>query len=138
MVQVQPRGIRNNNPLNIRISNNNWLGKDKPPRDPAFETFQTMEYGIRAAFIIIRTYINKYKCIYLSDVIKRFAPPTENNTNKYINFVRMQTDIYQGMRLNFDNKEQMVKLLVAMSQYETGRYMGKMIFESVYEKYFSH
>ena len=42
-----PRGIRNNNPLNIRIGNQ-WLGERANPNDPAFEQFVAMEYGIRA------------------------------------------------------------------------------------------
>ena len=31
-----PRGIRNNNPLNIR-KGNNWQGERHPQTDPAFE-----------------------------------------------------------------------------------------------------
>ena len=39
-----PRGIRNNNPLNIRVGNN-WQGERKPNTDGAFEQFTTMQYA---------------------------------------------------------------------------------------------
>ena len=137
MVSVTPRGIRNNNPLNIRISSNNWLGKEQPSRDSQFETFDTMEHGLRAAFIIIRTYIVKYGLCYVSDVIKRFAPPKENDWIRYTSHVRLYSGIDQGTRLCFDDKTQMVKLLWAMSIVECGHgWVSKNQLEYVYEKYF--
>ena len=57
---IIPRGIRNNNPLNIRIGNQ-WLGERANPNDPAFEQFVAMEYGIRAGFVLLRRYIRHYK-----------------------------------------------------------------------------
>lgn len=57
---IIPRGIRNNNPLNIKIGNN-WLGEVTDPTDPIFEQFVSMKYGLRAAFIILRRYIRVYK-----------------------------------------------------------------------------
>ncbi len=54
------RGIRNNNPLNIRISNNAWTGKVTPSKDKAFETFSHSKYGFRAATKLIRNYQNLY------------------------------------------------------------------------------
>jgi len=137
MVSVTPRGIRNNNPLNIRISSNNWLGKDKPSRDSQFETFDTMEHGLRAAFVIIRTYIVKYGLCYVGAVIKRFAPPKENNWICYTSNVCLYSGIDRSARLYFDDKVQMVKLLWAMSIVECGHgWVSKNQVESVYEKYF--
>lgn len=40
-----PRGIRNNNPMNLRISSNAWRGKI-PGTDKSFETFIDPEHGI--------------------------------------------------------------------------------------------
>lgn len=137
MVSVTPRGIRNNNPLNIRISSNNWIGKDKSSRDSQFETFDTMEHGLRAAFIIIRTYICKYGLCYVSDVIKRFAPPKENDWIRYASHVSLYSGIDQGTRLCFHDKIQMVNLLWAMSIVECGHgWLSKNQLEYVYEKYF--
>jgi len=41
------RGIRNNNPGNIRIGIN-WLGRVIPGKDVSFVEFRTMPYGVRA------------------------------------------------------------------------------------------
>ena len=53
-----PRGIRNNNPGNIRWSNDQWKGlipKDQAS-DKAFCVFRSPEYGIRAMARILRKY----------------------------------------------------------------------------------
>ena len=66
-----PRGIRNNNPLNIRIGNK-WVGEVKSPTDPSFEQFSCMPYGLRAAFIILRRYIEVYKLNTISKIVSRY------------------------------------------------------------------
>ena len=39
------RGIRNNNPLNIRHSADRWQGARMKQTDPSFVQFKTMAYG---------------------------------------------------------------------------------------------
>ena len=56
-----PRGIRNNNPLNLRVGNN-WKGEVSQPTDHTFEQFTEMKWGVRAAFIVLRNYIKRHKC----------------------------------------------------------------------------
>ena len=41
----KPRGLRNNNPLNIRISKDNFIGELVPSGDKAFKQFKSIEYG---------------------------------------------------------------------------------------------
>mgnify|MGYP003533551919 FL=1 len=48
----QSRGIRNNNPLNIRLSADKWQGMREEQTDKAFVQFKSMAYGYRAAWII--------------------------------------------------------------------------------------
>lgn len=57
MNQIQPRGIRNNNPGNIRWGEN-WQGlkKDGKERDSSFCVFESPEYGIRALAKILINY----------------------------------------------------------------------------------
>ena len=51
------RGIRNNNPLNIRRSKDKWQGLKTLQTDAQFCQFETMAYGWRAAFVMLtRTY----------------------------------------------------------------------------------
>lgn len=79
----QPRGIRNNNPGNIRHGDK-WIGMSANQTDPEFVQFETPEYGIRAMYRIFINYNEKHNLKTISDYIKRWAPPSENDTNAYI------------------------------------------------------
>ena len=85
------RGIRNNNPGNIRIGIN-WLGRVVPGKDLSFVEFKSMPYGVRALYIDL---INKHKSGLrtIRDIIYKYAPPTENLTNAYI------ASVAQSMKL---------------------------------------
>ncbi len=96
---MTPRGIRNNNPGNIRITNTAWQGKVKENTDGAFEQFISMEYGIRALIVTLRTYIGKHKCDTIRKIINRYAPSVENNTGAYIKAVAVRTGIDTDERL---------------------------------------
>ena len=80
-----PRGLRNNNPLNIRRSGDKWQGLKVRQEDKAFFQFSEMKWGWRAAFrLLCHTYYGKYKLRTIRDIITRWAPPKENNTEAYI------------------------------------------------------
>lgn len=115
-----PRGIRNNNPLNIRVGNN-WQGEVAKPSDHTFEQFKEMKYGVRAAFIILRNYINRHKLNTIPKVINRWAPSNENNTLAYIKAVEKYSLIDINETLRFENKCQMINLFRAMCIVENGR-----------------
>lgn len=114
-----PRGIRNNNPLNIRIGNN-WRGEVSDPTDKQFEQFVSMEYGVRAAFIIIRNYIKKYKLNTIEKICSRWAPSSENNTSMYINAVVNMSGIPRRRELKFEDFEDMSNLFKGMCYAENG------------------
>ena len=50
------RGIRNNNPLNIRHSADRWQGAREEQTDKSFVQFTTMAYGYRAAWKVLESY----------------------------------------------------------------------------------
>jgi hypothetical protein len=80
-----PRGIRNHNPLNIRRSKDQWKGMAEVQTDRAFVQFKSLEYGWRAAFVLLtRTYYHTYRLFTIRAIISRWAPPNENNTKRYI------------------------------------------------------
>lgn len=120
MKKIQPRGIRNNNPLNIRIGNT-WLGERPNPTDPAFEEFVTMEYGLRAAFLILRRYIRRYKKNTISSIVSTWAPASENNTLKYIDRVVQMTHLSPDEPIDYYDRDTMCKLVAAMAQVECGQ-----------------
>lgn len=116
-----PRGYRNNNPLNIRINSaNNWAGKVSPNTDGQFEQFTSMAYGFRAAFILIRNYINNYGLTTVQAIIGKWAPNNENNTAGYISAVCGSTGFLPNTVINPYNQEQMGKLVYAMAIKENG------------------
>lgn len=117
---VLPRGIRNKNPLNLRIGND-WFGEVSHPTDPYFEQFQTMALGLRAGFKVIRRYIERYQRNTIPLVISSWAPMNENNTERYIDFVCDKARISRTKILDFNDREQMCRLVDAMALYECGQ-----------------
>ncbi|MDG5478328.1 structural protein [Citrobacter portucalensis] len=116
-----PRGIRNNNPGNIRWGDD-WKGlvpKDQRT-DKSFCQFTTPEYGIRAMIIILRNYQRKYGLNTVSGIIKRWAPPNENNTQAYINSAAQATGVTPDQRIDTNDSRFMIKLLQAIIKHENG------------------
>lgn len=84
---MSTRGIRNNNPANIRRGCN-WKGLAEKQTDKEFCQFVTMTWGVRALLVTLRTYVKKYNLHTVREIITRWAPPSDgNNTEKYIEFV---------------------------------------------------
>ena len=91
------RGQRNNNPLNIRHSADRWQGARAEQTDKSFVQFETMAYGYRAAWKTLESYwklFHRTKQSYnVKNIIARWAPPTENDTQKYIHTVLRLTSL---------------------------------------------
>ena len=119
MATKVPRGIRNNNPLNIRIGNT-WLGEVPRPTDSDFEQFVSMKYGLRAAFVILRRYIRRYNRNTPAKIIRAWAPSSENNTKNYINVVCKRSNILPDEVIKFEDLDTMVRLVYAMAYMECG------------------
>ncbi len=115
-----PRGIRNCNPLNIRIGNT-WLGERDNPDDTEFEQFVNITYGLRAGFVILRRYIRRYHLNTVQLIISRWAPRSENDTNSYISTVCSLTGLQPDQPINYADQDAMVKLVSAMCLVECGR-----------------
>lgn len=131
VIPMLPRGIRNNNPLNIRIGNA-WLGEVAKPTDKEFEQFVAPVYGLRAAFIILRRYISRYNLRTVDQIISRWAPAKENNTENYIKQVCEISHIHRGEELDFTDAERMIALVDAMIQIENGVSLPISLVESAY------
>lgn len=114
-----PRGMRNCNPGNIRQSSVTYKGEVKPSQDPSFKQFTDMVFGYRAMFMLLRSYIvRRVDTIRL--IIARYAPATENFTQKYIADVARMTRIDPDTAINPDSREQMTALVSAISFVENG------------------
>lgn len=127
-----PRGIRNNNPGNIKHGDT-WKGEIKST-DRTFEQFKDAEHGIRAIGVLLRTYNTKYNLDTIDGIISRWAPKSENQTQNYINFVSKQLGVGPTTKLNLFNRGQIynrtaLKALVnAIIRMETGyRYLDSTV-----------
>lgn len=134
---MEPRGIRNNNPLNIR-KGCDWKGERHPQTDPSFEEFQTMEYGIRAGFKLLKNYITGYggrgkPVRTINAIIRRWAPPSENATQRYIDFVAKDSKINAFEPLDFKDRPKMVAIVDAMIFVECGQRISREVIQSAYD-----
>lgn len=133
----EPRGIRNNNPLNIR-KGNNWQGERPVQTDKAFEEFISMEYGLRAGFILLRNYITgrngkTAKFNTIEKIISRWAPESENNTKSYIDTVCKHTGIHAREIILFPDRRKMIAIVRAMAYVECGVWIDEKIVASAYD-----
>ena len=118
------RGIRNNNPLNIRRSKDQWQGMKKVQSDTQFCQFETLDWGWRAAFkLLTRTYYHQYRLYTIRTIISRWAPPNENNTRVYIENVSRLTGIGPDEPLGIpsDKPARWIALGLAMAIQENGQ-----------------
>ena len=86
MKTTTSRGIRNNNPGNIR-KGQSWKGLKFKQTDSQFCQFINMGWGLRALIITLRTYVTKHKLTNVNDIIHRWAPENDgNNTKAYVTY----------------------------------------------------
>ncbi len=116
-----PRGYRNNNPGNIRINGDLFQGEIRPSKDKSFKQFETMAYGYRAIFRILRNYYNNYNLDTIRKMIGRWAPENENDTDAYIKAVSDYSGIPADDPVNINDREQMIRIVAGMSRVENGR-----------------
>ena len=132
-----PRGIRNNNPLNIR-KGNNWKGEVCSSTDSEFEQFVSMQWGIRAGFKILKNYMTGYggrvkALTNVHDIIHRWAPPSENNCRAYIDSVCRFSGLHEFERLQFSDRNKMLALIDGMIRVECGQPVSLDIIASAYD-----
>lgn len=118
-----PRGIRNNNPLNIRRSKDKWKGMRALQSDAQFVQFESLEWGWRAAFYLLtRTYYHKYRLYTIRAIVTKWAPAIENNTKAYIANVSRLTGIDpdEPIGIPSDQPARWIAVGIAMAIQENG------------------
>jgi len=129
-----PRGIRNNNPGNIKKNNTNWNGlvPEEDQTDEVFFIFSTPKFGIRALSKILITY-RSYGLTNIWSIINRYAPPSENDTEAYKDYLSAQTGY--GKLKNLENTlEDYLPIVKAIIHMENGvqPYDEETIIEGMY------
>lgn len=132
-VYKMTRGIRNNNPGNIRRTSDKWRGLAAEQTDPEYFVFSDPVYGIRAMAKLLRNYNSRYGLTTLTDIISRWAPPSENPTNNYIEFASRSTGVPENAPFNFDDDQDLAQLIKAIIKFENGQnpYSTNMILKGI-------
>lgn len=114
------RGLRNNNPGNIRKGSTAWRGLAPVQSDPAFLQFDSMAYGVRAIAVTVRTYARRYGLTTPAGIINRWAPPSENHTDAYVRTVADAVGVAADEQLDVYDPETMFRLVRAIIRTENG------------------
>jgi hypothetical protein len=140
---MESRGIRNNNPLNIRHSADRWEGARIEQTDKSFVQFQTMAYGYRAAWKVLESYWKHFKRqrqpFTVAHIIARWAPPSENHTDAYVSTVLKLTSL--GGKENLPRPfmgiaiDKLVRLFAAMTTMECGIPYEKVDVQAILDGY---
>lgn len=116
-----PRGIRNNNPLNVeRTGRDRWVGMARITLDPRFVTFEAPEYGIRAAALILQRYQDRHGCETIRAIISRWAPAHENDTDAYVKAVARAVGVEPDDPVDVTDYRIARPLIEAMIRFENG------------------
>lgn len=150
-----PRGIKNNNPLNIKQSSRVYYGKIPYGNntDGVHEQFLAFPFGIGAALKHIRTrYITGAigtipDCVggkhypphdTIQKIANIWAPkgcdksatlPNGNNPDEYASFVSRETGFSKDMKIDGSNYDVMSALLKAMCLFENGTRYRNTVFK---------
>lgn len=110
------RGLRNNNPGNIRHGEQ-WQGMKSMQTDSEFVQFVSPEYGIRAMARVLANYARQ-GIVTLRGIISRWAPPSENPTEQLIENASRRMKYPADAPINFAT--QLPALISALIVQENG------------------
>lgn len=106
-----PRGIRNNNPGNLRT----W---GDTPRVDGFARFATPEAGLAAMIKNLQVQQSKHGLNTIAGIIGKWAPSSENETGSYVNSIVKQTGFGAHQPLDLTDKRTVAPLISSMIRHE--------------------
>lgn len=130
---TQPRGIRNNNPGNLRRTKDKWQGLSPTQGDPAFFQFIAPVFGIRALAKTLKTYQNKHGRRTVRQLIERWAPAAGDsngplpggeytqNTGAYVTAVAKACKVTPDEPINLGDPQVLAGVVTAIIRHENGQ-----------------
>ncbi len=112
-----PRGLRNNNPGNMRINKDRFTGEIQPSQDGSFKQFESIVYGYRAMFVDLSTKLKRGKNT-IRKIIEVWAPTNENDTELYIRKVAEWSGVPENKILTDSSGKDYINIVAAMSRME--------------------
>lgn len=114
-----PLGLRNKNPGNLRPSSRyKWRGEVGENR--GFVVFDTDQHGLRAMARNLRNQQRLHGLNSIREVINKYAPDSENDTEAYISFVSKRTGFDENQTLDLTEDAVLVRLMKPMIMLENG------------------
>ena len=123
VVWKMTRGLRNNNPGNLRPGGGDWLGLvgyDPAAGGPdSYLVFDTVDHGLRAMAITLANYQRHHGINTVNGIIARYAPAADGNPEAaYAGFVAGRLGIAPDQQ--FDVIGRLPDLMAAMISFEQG------------------
>jgi hypothetical protein len=114
-------GIRNNNPGNLVLTDLPWTGKIPKAQntDKHFEQFTEIKFGIRAMLRDLTNDIDKGKNT-VRKLITEYAPPFENDTQKYIDVVSKAVGLTPDQTIKIVDAKFYLVIARAIIKHENG------------------
>ncbi len=107
--------VRNNNPGNLRYSENltkpGYVLEGATKGDGGFAKFNTIEEGVEAMKKQLRLDLVK-RGMTLEEFLNKYAPPTENKTNVYINNIAKALNIDPEDKVSADKIDNLVAAMI--------------------------
>ncbi len=121
-----PRGIRNNNPGNIRPNNRyKWQGQTGIDNEGSLEgyiIFDTYHNGLRAMALNLKNQYRLHRLNTIQSIINKYAPATDNNDpDSYAAFVAEQSGFNTDQIIDMRSNAVIVKLMKPMIRMENGQ-----------------
>ncbi|WP_333676764.1 structural protein [Dyella sp.] len=118
---LRPRGVRNNNPGNLE-KGQKWQGLAPASQqtDPRFCVFTAPEWGIRAIGVCFQTYQRREGLKTLRQMISRWAPDNENDTDGYVQDVARRTGEDPDKPINVLDLSILKGIVLAIIWHENG------------------
>ena len=116
-----------NNPFNIkRVDSKKYLGKDYV-NNGKYEKFTNVNFAVAAYLTLLdKNYLSKGHNT-ISKIVNRYAPPSENDTQKYINDLSIMTKIDKNKIIKFDFNTSF-SVCSAMARFESSYTLDKETF----------
>ena len=131
VIYLGTRGIRNNNPGNIRHSSSKWQGLSIEQTDREYVQFDDPVYGIRALTKLLRNYQSRHGLKTIRQIINRYAPPSENITDAYVANVSRLVGVNPDAEIDINNY--ITPMVKAIIQHENGEqpYSAEIISQGI-------
>ena len=107
-----PLGLRNNNPGNVRPLGKRQIWVGQTGTNKGFAVFKDISYGIRAIVKNAVTQITKRGNNTVAKYVTAYAPPSQNDTQKYILAVADVLNLKPNdvIQITFDNIKNLVRI----------------------------